>query len=634
MGSIITFLKSAFRFIPQIHKIILVNGKMALPVITAGRIQLNGDYDYGFLKMLLMLLLLSQVPVFSQNRSQIDSVNTIARVWIFSNVEASIPLFRKNAQNAHDIGYRLGEAKANMNLGLALYLKGKYAASVDSYLNAIRIFEATNSVEDLVITYGDLGYQMKRRDLEGGKEYMLKAIRMAEKHNLTSSLTALYDNYGVLQEMSNQLDSASYYYEKALNLKKEIGDTVGIPYTLNHLAGLSALKKEFSKARRYLTESDRYRARESGVSGKLTNLILWGDLFHQMGNLDSAVVMYRRVIETPAAFEQNYQVTYCFDQLADIYRKEGDYKKAFESLKSYQEYKDSLVNVRTNAKIAKLQIEYETEKKDRELVEKQLKIKTRDTLLIISGLVFLLLVVISFGSYKFQRQEIKRINRQMELEAQIKRSQYRQKISEEKERISRELHDNIGSNLTFLISSIDNLTYQVKEQAVLEKLKRLSSFGRETINELRNTVWALHTRVASLEALVNKLNDIKLRFEESFESVELTVENKVAESVRLSSLQMVNLFRIIQEAIQNSLKYSGCSRIEIQFDKREQGLQVKIIDDGHGFDCSQVKNGNGLGNMKHRCERADGEFFIESGPGGTVITCLIRLNSDLAGTTA
>ncbi len=582
--------------------------------------------------MIFMLIL--QMPVFAQNRSQIDSINAISRIWIFSNIEASIPLFRKNARDARAIGYQIGEARAKTNLGLALYMKGKYAASVDSYLDAIRIFEAENSIADLVLVYGDLGYQMKRRDLEGGKKYMLRAIRMAEQHGLPQSLTTLYDNYGVLQEMDNQLDSAFYYYEKALNLKEEFGDTLGIPFTLNHLAGLSALRKDYSQARVYLTESDRYRVRESEKSGRLTNLIMWGDLYNQMGYLDSAIAMYRQVIETPDAFEQNYQVTYCFDQLADLYQKAGDYKNAFESLKRYQVYKDSLVNIRTNARIARLQIEYETEKKDRELIEKQLKIKNRDTLLIISGLIFLLLVVISFGSYKFQRQKIKRINRQLELEDQIKRSQYRQKISEEKERISRELHDNIGSNLTFLVSSIDNLTYQTGEPAILEKLKHLSSFGRETINELRNTVWALQTQVASLEGLVNKLNEIKLRFRESFGAVELTIENKITEDIKLSSLQMINLFRIIQEAIQNSLKYSGCDRILIQFDKHEEDLQVKIIDDGHGFDFGRVKKGNGLRNMKHRCEKAGGSFSLESGTGGTTVTCLIRLRSDSAGAAA
>ncbi|NOZ73857.1 MAG: hypothetical protein GXO90_00530 [FCB group bacterium] len=573
------------------------------------------------------MLVLIQTGIFAQNRAHIDSINAIDDITVFSNIEESISVFKQNADEAQTLGYPLGEARAYRHLGMAQYLSGQYAQSVESYLTAIRIFESMNATKELVTAYSELGYQMKRRDLKRGLHYMKTAMQMAESKGLRSYLTAIYDNYGVLQEMNGQLDSARFFYTKALDLKLELGDSLGVPYSLNNLSGLFALKKDYAKSRKYLEESDRFREKNSDAFGKLYNLVLWGDLYRGMGKPDSAIAKYTQVINAPLAFEHKYQMSYCFEQLADLYQQKNDFENAYQNLKQYQAYRDSLVNYETNSQIAKLQIEYETEKKDRELAEEKLKLDHRNSMLIISALILLLLVVLVIGVYQFYRQEIKRINHQMEIDEQIKRVQYQQKISEEKLRISRELHDNIGSQLTFLISSLDNLSFLINDRPnIRKKIKNLSIFGRNTMNELRNTIWAMRSKEASLETLVLKLNQISLQFRESFESIKMEIINNCTETIPLTSIQMINLFRVAQEAFQNALKHSACTRIRIQFDVMDGQLIMKIRDNGNGFDPENGKRGNGLENMSRRCEQIGGSFSVTSNSTGTEILCRLGIN--------
>jgi tetratricopeptide (TPR) repeat protein len=346
------------------------------------------------MKSFFFLLLLTTVTLHAApDRAVVDSANALGREYIFSNINPAIRLYRRVIEEARELDYPEGEANALKNLGVALYLKGDYDGSTEAYLQAIRLYEDLQMLEELAYAYGELGYQMKRRDLPRAKKYMHQGIRLAERHDYKVKLCALYDNYGVLQEMSELADSALYYYQKALQIKTTLNDTAGIPFTLNHLAGIYVIQDNFQKAAELLRESDRYRQREKGNYGRIFNSMQWGDLFFYQGKLDSAEARYLRTISMPGAFEQNLTVSYCYEQLATIYEQRGDYERAYQNQKNFAAFKDSLVNLQTNERIAALEIEYETEKKDRLIAENQLKIAKRNRqIILLVGAVIIVLV--------------------------------------------------------------------------------------------------------------------------------------------------------------------------------------------------------------------------------------------------
>ncbi|MBS1271364.1 MAG: Oxygen sensor histidine kinase response regulator DevS/DosS [Candidatus Marinimicrobia bacterium] len=285
-------------------------------------------------------------------------------------------------------------------------------------------------------------------------------------------------------------------------------------------------------------------------------------------------------------------------------------------------YRDSLVNIETNKRIAELEIEYETEKKDRLLAENQLKIAKRERQLALLGGGVVILILIGFGGYKYQQMRHRQQQKELELRNQLKQAEYEQEIAGQKLRISRELHDNIGSQLTFLISSLDNLGYRMEEDHLKNRLDDLGDFGRSTLDELRNTVWAVKHENAGLEALLMKLNELKRHFGDHKNGIALQIHDDLQKPVEMSSTQMLNLLRITQEAPQNAVKHAEASQVTISIHSDVEEFRLTISDDGSGFNLEEKSRGNGLANMRQRCEEAGGEFNLKSDEDGTTISCI------------
>ncbi|RMF06509.1 MAG: hypothetical protein D6762_09305 [Candidatus Neomarinimicrobiota bacterium] len=565
--------------------------------------------------------------LIGQTRADIDSINAIADVDIFGSIEKSIQIYQETVQQARELGYPEGEAQALEHLATAFYLNGRYPESLAAHLSAVHIFESLQDRHGLITVYGQMGYQLKRRDLPRAIHYMRQAIHLAEREDEWTSLTALYDNYGVLMDMNGQVDSAEFYYTRSLRLKAEIGDTIGLPYSYNSLGGFYTERGDFSSARRFLQLGKKAAASSSDHFAALSNLVLWGDFFQRNHQPDSAILCYQQVISDSSAIEHKYQVSYCFDRLATLYEGQQNYRHALENQKLYQSFKDSLINIETNTRIAELQIQYETEKKDLELARERLSVQKRTTLLLIATFVILGLLLAGVAVVVFYRQEQKRTALKREAEMNLREERYRQKILNEKLRISRELHDNIGSHLTFILNSLENLAYQMQDQSgVKSKIRHIVTFGRETMHQLRNSIWALRIEEKTVEALVKRLNTFLSHYQSMNGQMKFRLRNTCPSGVELSFAKLLCLFRSAQEAVQNAIKYSGGTRIDISLEcPAGNRIRMMVKDDGHGFDIADVPEGHGLGNMEIRCREVGGELILHSRDTGTEVICNLPL---------
>lgn len=578
----------------------------------------------------LFFLVTQNSNLFGQQdiKSKVDSINSIGYQSIVSDIRTSIEYFSKNLKDAESINYKRGMAEANNKLGLAYYLNGQYEKSTNSFLRSIELFDELDDTEKLAYVYGEFGYQLKRRDLEKANFYMLRAIKIAKKNEHDSILIKLYDNYGVLKEMGSQLDSAEYYYEFALKRKRSQKDSIGIPYTLNKLAGIHELKGNRAEAFRYMKLSDKYRENERGMFGRAENYAMYGDLYKTFGNIDSAIINYKKCLDI--AFEEgiNFLVRYSYKQLTGLFQKKGMYKEAFNNLDKFVAYQDSVLNAEVQKKVAQLEIKYESEKKDRQLAESELELSQLNSRLYLLGGISLVLILLSFGIYNNQKKKRERIKKELIMQNKLSNAELLNRMNEEKLKISRELHDNIGSQLTFMVSSLDNLNITENDESKRRKIQNLSKFGKDTLHDLRNTVWAIKNHDADFDHLLLKINELVQNINNNIDKINVEVNSIADDSIKLTTTQRLNIYRIIQEAIQNSLKHSDADKIELNIEPANGKLVIDINDNGKGFNPAVEKsnNGNGLLNMESRCKECGGEFKVESSEKGTKIICEISLN--------
>lgn len=235
------------------------------------------------------------------------------------------------------------------------------------------------------------------------------------------------------------------------------------------------------------------------------------------------------------------------------------------------------------------------------------------------GLMIVVFILLSVGvGILIQKTRQKKAIRALEVQ---------HKVQLERERISRDLHDNVGTQLSLISKNIDGAIDPLQHVSDAERVRKLSAISqtsKEVIFTLRETIWALNKEEISLEELSDKLKGFTQKlFEINATCRLLFTEDLVDESVVLSPSEAIHLFRICQEAITNSLKYANASLMEISISSFENGYRIIIADNGIGFakDIKKASAHYGLENMKYRAGEIGCEFDIDSKPGeGTRIT--------------
>lgn len=190
-------------------------------------------------------------------------------------------------------------------------------------------------------------------------------------------------------------------------------------------------------------------------------------------------------------------------------------------------------------------------------------------------------------------------------------------LKNQREQIARDLHDGIGSQLTHIISKLDIMAYNHKE--IEQQLAALRDFTSETFQQLRETIWVLNQPEIAYGQLTERIRGLLTRISADLEFQKIKVTAYGESSLLLSPQLASSLFRIVQESVNNAMKYADCDSITVCLATDEQSLTVEISDNGKGFVSEQVCMGYGLLNIKERAKQLNGSLDIRSGANGTII---------------
>jgi signal transduction histidine kinase len=190
----------------------------------------------------------------------------------------------------------------------------------------------------------------------------------------------------------------------------------------------------------------------------------------------------------------------------------------------------------------------------------------------------------------------------------------------ERRRISRELHDGIGQLLTAIQFKINSIEGQEKERS------EIKSILDETIMEVRRISHNLMPSVLVDFGLEAALKSLCNRTAQSTGWTVNFVFDAHPDAVQLSQELVIGLYRIAQEGINNAVKHAGATQLDIIVDCEPDQVQLRIRDNGIGFDWeayqqSDMSEGNGIRNMRERTNLLGGNLLLTSRPGaGTTLT--------------
>jgi two-component system sensor histidine kinase UhpB len=196
----------------------------------------------------------------------------------------------------------------------------------------------------------------------------------------------------------------------------------------------------------------------------------------------------------------------------------------------------------------------------------------------------------------------------------------------ERHRIARELHDQVGQDLAILQLALSRLQKLAPTTEAAEALSEVREIAVEALKEVRQVSLDLRPGMLDDAGLYSTLREYAQTFSErSHIAVEVTVSGP---EERLTPELEVTVFRIVQEAMTNTAKHAQASRVRLALSRGPRTLEVTVQDDGAGFDLEQALQGQrrrslGLFGMEERCRLSGGELTIESRPGeGTRIKCV------------
>lgn len=189
----------------------------------------------------------------------------------------------------------------------------------------------------------------------------------------------------------------------------------------------------------------------------------------------------------------------------------------------------------------------------------------------------------------------------------------------ERKRISRDLHDNIGAYATVLVANTEQLKKQASELSIQQSAENVSHNAQNIMGSLQETIWVLNNDVITITDFIDRVKLYAKKMLQAFPHIQITFKEELDRDIELSPAEALHLFRIMQEALQNTIKHAKPENIIVTV-KSNYAIFISIKDDGKGFNKNARADGNGLLNMQHRAKEAGYHLNISSGETGTEIS--------------
>lgn len=571
------------------------------------------------------------------------------------------------------MGYLKGEAAALNFLGVVKDIDSDFEKALLYYLQALVLAKQINDKPTIASIANNTGLiEWKKGDLKKALTYFFDGLKQAEsikniklRANISSNIGLVFqdlnrynealnwqkkalelrlmrqDDYGLASTYTNLAnaysslkngDKAIYYQKKAIELQQKLGDEYGLGISYLNLGAEYKLIQNYQEALKYYFLSKEIREKNDDKLGMSFTYMSIAIVFKNQQKYNDAIVYGEKSLAIAKEIESDERIAENSLGLSEIYQGAGDYRKALILLRQYNIHHDKAFNEDMNKKVSELQIRYETQEKENQLnksklllIEKESDARTRNSWLF--GISTLAVFIFGGSLYIYKQQLLKH-----SLKTELLKIEGQNKLHEQRLDISRNLHDNIGSQLTFINSFMDTLKFMVgaKNEAINKRINDISAFTKDAIVELRDTVWALNNDALAFEDLRLRILNYIDKARAAKENIRFRFEmDSSAGSIIFSSAQGINLYRTIQEALNNAIKYSEATEIDIKANVKIDGLTILIRDNGSGFDQASSKEGYGLYNMKKRIEEIDGEFTLNSAVGkGTQIQIVLKMKQN------
>lgn len=538
--------------------------------------------------------------------------------------DSSLLLNKQAMQLSAELKDQLLLAKATANTGNCFNYLGQYDSAAYYYETAKSYFEKTEypyfvaRMNDLIqnvywklsqyakgVTYGNAASQFFRtegKEIELGQALVNLANNYQSLQIVDSAMNCYKEGLTIGQKTGfkrleltcllglgdiyfHRYDAESMqpYYEKSLVLSKEIGDVEGIIISERGLAFLHLLKKDFIKARDYVSESIRIADSVDLKKEKVAGLKLMSNILFATNDIVGA------------------------EKLLD----------------SSQVLENQLTGEEVQNKTLLIEKKFETQKKEAQIQLQKAQLRQKNILnYVFAGAAIALLCILFLGILNYknkQRLQQAKID-ELETEKHLTATEAVLKGEEqERTRLAKDLHDGLGGMLSGIKFSLSNMKGNLimtpdNAQAFERSIDMLDS----SIKEMRRVAHNMMPEVLVKYGLDTALKEFCNEIDRSG-VIHTTYHSLSLNESAIEQTTSVTIYRIVQELVNNAIKHAAAKNVlvQTQYSNSEKLLSVTVEDDGKGFDTAILKQATGIGwsNIQNRVEFLKGKIDVQTGEG-------------------
>lgn len=513
------------------------------------------------------------------------SLNNIAAIYDKQGqMEKALEYSHRSLKHQEKAGNKYGIATCLNNLG-ALYVKQQQREKgLDYYNQSLKIREAIDDKGGIATCLHNIGYVYETMEQnEKALDYNLRGLKIYESIGDKRGIANSLHNIAAIYQKQDLNDKALDYYRRAVKMYEEMGDKRGMANSLNNTGEVLWRQSKPAEGKPYVL-----RALQNASEGGYVEPTM--SAHFNLSKIDSAM---------------------------------GDKMGAYEEYKLYIKFRDSISNKETRRAAIKKQFQHEYEIKEaaarqeqnkKEALHREELKRHKQITWLASGALLLLLItsLLLFNRYRLKQKNTyqQQLNKQQKEQADAVMETQEQ----ERKRIAEDLHDSLGHLLS---------TAKLSLQTIPEKQKQVESslqLLNQASEEIRNITFNLMPRTLEEGGLIPALNELAAKVTGAG-MVKVILHVHDMEKFILGKQSQFNIYRIVQEAVNNILKHADAKEINIQLIGQTDHITIMIEDDGKGFDPGRQQSGRGLKNIVTRSLWLKGNINIDSTPGrGTTIT--------------
>ena len=542
------------------------------------------------------------------------------------NTEKAIVYGKDNLLRAEQEENSYYQTDALLNLVVSHTLKREFDTALEYYEKSEKLINKNNSESLEMDAKNALAFlNIVNGDTDQAIENYLKALKLATKLKAHRLKNKIYANLSYCYMEKNEYQKAIAIGKSALEDSRT--NTFNPKYIIpSNIGWAYQLLKQYDSALHYFKLSSRL-ASISGVKLHIATADYdIGSFYSDRKAYNQAITYYMRSYHLSDSIKSYPAKARASEELSNAYEKLGDYQNSLLFLKRHQIIRDSLAERSKKKKLEEFQTKYDTKEKEEKILildkENALKaaiIKQKEYQRNVLWIIFTsVLLLLSFGMWGWQKMNRKKLLSKQE---NLRYKSIIETEQKERKRIAQDLHDSLGQTISAIRMQAAIMPISKEQAQPHEKLLKQVDHAYD---ELRNISHNIMPDTLIKLGLVPAIRE--LITELTVENI-LTIELQAEEPVQnLSENQSINLYRIVQEILSNTIKHAQATLVDVILENKNKHFAMRITDNGKGMDLKKIDLSRGMGwkNIVSRATLISAKMDVKSKPDhGTTISILL-----------